>query len=491
MTLRTRRPTGLPSWPLMLINGMPKAGKSYAAVEATTSEHIGRALFIPVGEDDPDELGAMPGADYEIVEHDGSYLGVLGAVVECVDALRGAEKPGLIIVDSISNLWTLITDEAQVRANNRAAEKARKNGRRVPEGDVTIGMDLWNQARVRWDDVMDALREHDGPVILTARAENKTVVENGEPTTQKEWKVQGHRSLENNVDAIVELHERGKVYLTGVKSMKMGMNLPAGRRVPYPGFTVEKLWRDLGVLDIEVGRRRHTSTVAPVSGVLSGRNEGQDVRAEVWQAWMNAHEYASNDEAMNALRADYADATGGDSIDTADDAALRRYLPTIATRAAQAAAAPRGDVERMNRDAHIIAAAVLTEDDSEKIRATLRQGNTEDIYGTGPGTVLRVDVLHALTQDDIATLGIPEGTQRVELGALLVQVGKRLASGAGPVRGIEAGTAKNDEATAGPADATSAEAEPSEEEPPDTDPWADGGGMGPTQDTDTKDGEVE
>lgn len=72
MTLTTRKPTGLPSWPILLIAGVPKAGKSYACAAASASPLVGRTLWVPVGEDDPDELGGIPGADFDIVQHDGT-----------------------------------------------------------------------------------------------------------------------------------------------------------------------------------------------------------------------------------------------------------------------------------------------------------------------------------------------------------------------------------------------------------------------------------
>lgn len=75
MTLKTRQPTGKPSWPILLLAGREKAGKSWAAVAASASDLIGRTLYIGIGEDDPDEYALIPGASFEIVEHDGTYPG--------------------------------------------------------------------------------------------------------------------------------------------------------------------------------------------------------------------------------------------------------------------------------------------------------------------------------------------------------------------------------------------------------------------------------
>lgn len=263
MALQTRKPTGLPSWPILLIAGTEKAGKTYAAAAASASEMIGRTLWVTIGEDQPDEYGAIPGARFEIVEHDGTYRGILTALAECIVELRDDETPGLIVVDSGTRLWNLLSDEAQAQANKRAARKASRSRQSAPEGDSTISMDLWNAAKQRWDHVMDCLREHQGPSIVTARLDMTAVVDDrGEPTKDKQWKVQAHKSLPFDVGAIVELPAPGEAVLTGVRSLRV-RDAQTSRR-PFPGFTVEKLWTEMGLAE-KAGPRNH----APANGAAS------------------------------------------------------------------------------------------------------------------------------------------------------------------------------------------------------------------------------
>ena len=132
MTLKTRKPTGKPLWPILLIAGIEKSGKSYAAAAASASKLIGRTLWVPVGEDDPDELGGIDGARFEIVEHDGTYRGILSAVDAAVAELAKDDTPGLIVLDSGTRLWNLLSDEAQATANARAAKKAERFGKAAP-----------------------------------------------------------------------------------------------------------------------------------------------------------------------------------------------------------------------------------------------------------------------------------------------------------------------------------------------------------------------
>ena len=256
--LRTRKPTGLPSWPILLLAGREKAGKSWAAVSASASPLVGRTLYIGIGEDDPDEYSIIPGADFEIVVHDGTFRGILAAVRAAVAEPAG-ELPTLIIIDSMTRLWNLIGDNMQAIANRRA--KGRKNA----AGDFTISMDLWNVAADQWSSVMDALRVHQGPVILTARLDPVAVMENGQPTTQKEWKIQGHKSLPFDATAIIEMRERGQFLITGVKSARVQLDKPK----LFPEFTVDRLWSDLGVAD-GTADRTHATVQSDRTGAEPG-----------------------------------------------------------------------------------------------------------------------------------------------------------------------------------------------------------------------------
>lgn len=246
--LRTRRPSGKPSWPIVLIAGAEKAGKSWACAAASGSDLIGRTLWIGLGEDDPDEYANVPGADFEIVEHDGTYRGFLRAAAAAVAAPRVDEdRPNLIVWDSATRGWNLICDMAQDEANARAKRK----GKNTDEADIS--MDLWNVAKQRWANIMDTLRDHDGPVLITARLDEVTVMSGGKPTTDKMLKVQAEKSLPYDVGAVVEMPERGKTFLKGVRSARLQL----AERTQIPGFTIDALWRELGLADTETAPRSH------------------------------------------------------------------------------------------------------------------------------------------------------------------------------------------------------------------------------------------
>lgn len=75
MTIQTRKPTGRPSWPITVLAGREGAGKTWAALSASASPLVGRTLAVTIDEDMPDEYGAIPGANFDIVLHDGTAKG--------------------------------------------------------------------------------------------------------------------------------------------------------------------------------------------------------------------------------------------------------------------------------------------------------------------------------------------------------------------------------------------------------------------------------
>lgn len=257
MTLNTRKPTGKPPWPITLLAGAEKAGKSYAAAAASGSDLIDRTFWIGVGEDDPDEYGAIDGARFEIVQHDGTWKQIANAIhAATTEPTNG--KPHLIVLDSATRLWEMLSDEAQTLANKR-----KKNNN--PDQDSPVSMDLWNRATDRWNTIVGLLRAHQGPVLVTARLDVVTVLDDaGKPTKEKTTKIKSQKALPYDVGVVVEMPARGETFITGVRSLKFDVKLD--ERKALPDFTVDGLWRQLG-LDVEgaTSPRQHSNADGPKS----------------------------------------------------------------------------------------------------------------------------------------------------------------------------------------------------------------------------------
>jgi len=259
MSLKTRKLTGKPSWPITALAGPEKVGKTWAAIAASSSDLIGRCIWFPVGEDDPDEYKLIPGFDddkFDLAEHDGTYRGLLDAMREANKEPDRDGKPTLWVLDSGSRLWDLLSQMAQREANQRREAKARKSRQPVPDDEeADIHSDLWNIATDRWYYILDELKANRGPSIITARMELTTVFDSaGKPTKDKTQKILAQKRLPYDVGNIIEMPERGQAYLTGVRSVKLAQLAP---RVEFKDFSFDTLWRRLG-LDGDVGDRTHT-----------------------------------------------------------------------------------------------------------------------------------------------------------------------------------------------------------------------------------------
>lgn len=234
MTLTTRKPTGKAPWPMLLLAGVEKSGKSYACAALSASDLIDRTFYIEVGEGSADQYGALPGARYEIVEHDGSHAGILAACEAAVAEPMTNGKPHAIIFDSASEYWALLSDEQASIAAKR--------------GKDTITMDQWNAAKKRWRKTIDALRSSKGPVILTARLDLVTVMDKGgKPTTEKQWKVRAEKDLPFEVDGVIELKEARRPVVAGIRTV--AFNVPAGGIVPkdQAAFNLDGFLRSLNI----------------------------------------------------------------------------------------------------------------------------------------------------------------------------------------------------------------------------------------------------
>jgi hypothetical protein len=234
MTLNTRPPTGTVPYPLILVEGDEKSGKSWSAAMLSTSSKVGQTYWIDLGEGSADEYGAIPGANYLVVDHDGTFGQILDQILEVkTEAARArdaGEPPVVLAVDSMSALWDGLKDWT----TSRAVARARKRGKSTADEDLRITTDLWNDAGARYRKVMTQLLTFPGIVIVTARG--KEVVSmgaNGQPIEGKrEHKVEGHKSLAFDATVWLRLSRTQPPTVIGARSVHAGI-IP-GKHDPQP-----------------------------------------------------------------------------------------------------------------------------------------------------------------------------------------------------------------------------------------------------------------
>ncbi|KAB2344825.1 hypothetical protein [Actinomadura rudentiformis] len=226
MVLRTRRPTGSVPWPLILLEGGEKVGKSWSAATLTTSPRIGRAFWIALGEVDADEYGALPGADFEIVEHDGTFSSILSAVTD-IHALAAEAEPGqppvTLVIDTMSAEWEWLKDWADERA--RQSDKNKKILARDPNAEIVIPPNVWTDTNARHRKLTRLLMTLKGVVVMIARGrETIAVDDHGRPISgTKEYRVDGQKGLPFDASVWIRMHRDRRSIIVGCRSIHTGI----------------------------------------------------------------------------------------------------------------------------------------------------------------------------------------------------------------------------------------------------------------------------
>jgi hypothetical protein len=227
MPLNTRKPTGAVPWPLVLIEGPEKSGKSYACAVLSASEKVGRSLWLDLNEGAADEYGAVPGARYEVIEHDGSWASILTQVAaakeEASRAAGNGEPPVVLIIDSVTAEWDLLKDWASARAAKSDANKRKLQ--QDPGAEIKVSMNLWNDATARHRRLMTLLMTFPGIVVMTARGKYVASLDaNGRPIEgTKEYKVEGHKTLAYDASVWVRLSRDTPPVVVGARSVHAGI----------------------------------------------------------------------------------------------------------------------------------------------------------------------------------------------------------------------------------------------------------------------------
>ncbi|MGW6393299.1 AAA family ATPase [Streptomyces sp. NPDC055103] len=241
--IKTRKPTGIVPWPLLLIEGEEGAGKTYSAAKFSSSDRIGQMYWIDLDEGSADEYAAIEGADYLIIEHDGTYRDILEQVdavhAEARRAAAAGEPPVVLVIDSGSALWRMLTNWTYERG--RRTRKNRALLQEDPDAAYDIGRNLWNDALERWNRVVYLLRTLPGIAIVLARGKQVSATDdNGQPVQGKsEWKVSAQKDLGFDSTCWVRMKRNADPQVIKVRSLRMQVDhrKPASLR----DFSIEDL----------------------------------------------------------------------------------------------------------------------------------------------------------------------------------------------------------------------------------------------------------
>lgn len=231
MTALNARPaTGEVAFPLILVEGEEKAGKSYAALQLSNSPKVGRTFVIDLMDGTADEYAEL--GPYEVLQHDGTHRSMVEQVKAACAVPSDPAKPNVVIVDSATAWWNMLVEWADQRARRGKANKATLA--KDPDAEINIGMNIWNDAAGRWGEVALALKKFPGIGVITAQGKEVSALDgDGKPIpNRKVWKVEAHKSLPALVNAWVRMEKPHTATLIGVRSLRVEVpdkGMPLGR----------------------------------------------------------------------------------------------------------------------------------------------------------------------------------------------------------------------------------------------------------------------
>lgn len=228
MSLQTRKPTGKVAWPLLLVEGEEKAGKTYASLALSADERIGRTFAFDMGEGTIDEYASL--GPYEVVDHNGTFSDLVTKVEEATREPLIDGKPNVVVIDSATAVWDLLRDGARQRA--RRSRRGQEAIRKDPDAEVNIGNELWNQANDRWGRLIRALRFSSTIGVLIAHGKEVTAMKDGVPVAgQTEWKVEAQKNLPRVATGWVRMARPHTATVVGVRSLTASVP-PQGLLLP-------------------------------------------------------------------------------------------------------------------------------------------------------------------------------------------------------------------------------------------------------------------
>lgn len=342
MTLKTRRPTGAPSWPLILLAGEAKTGKTWSAAEFSGDARISRTFWVDLGEGCADEYGAVPGADYEIVDHDGTWIDIIGQVAEIRDVARAAleagEPPVMLVVDSMTAEWAMLSSWTDTRA--RRSQSNQKALEADPDAEIDITANYWNDANSRHNRLMNILKTFPGIVVMTALETEKTQFgANGRPLPKapKVARPDAQKRLTADASVWVRLALDSPPTIVGMRSVRRTIQPGRDKPKPWPEFTLSLLVFDELGLGAEKAAVRNTP-VLDADQVADGEDNLDPAEVAARKARKDAYDRSVAQVRQlgadlgwegKALIKDYADRGNGD-INSATSEQLDEYAVELA-----------------------------------------------------------------------------------------------------------------------------------------------------------------
>ncbi|MFJ5984216.1 hypothetical protein [Lentzea sp. NPDC092896] len=179
--LRTRRPTGAGGWQRVLFTGDEASigDAAWAAASFTGDARLVTSYWLELNTGSTGDIyGAAPDADFELLDHDGTWADIIGQVDAAWEVAREVAAtggmPSALIVNTMSSEWMMLSNLGDRRARRRTASELIRHGldpaaAYSSEVKVEIDADLWTLLGNRHRQLMTKILTWPGPVIMIAR----------------------------------------------------------------------------------------------------------------------------------------------------------------------------------------------------------------------------------------------------------------------------------------------------------------------------------
>lgn len=196
----TRKPTGVPSAPLIMVSGLAKSGKSMTAYKLGQSPRIAHCWVADLGEGSADEYGELD--CYEVIEWGRTFADLVDTVRWCIDQPAPEGQMNALIIDSGTDLWDSLKWRADRRARGSKANAAKL--REDPDYEVDVSMPYWNDAKDVWARIVSPMKLAGNLIgVVLVRSEVVAEVVGGVPTNRKITSYQCEKTLQGTVTAHV------------------------------------------------------------------------------------------------------------------------------------------------------------------------------------------------------------------------------------------------------------------------------------------------
>lgn len=227
--LKARKPTARVPYPFVLLEGEEGSGKSWAAAQLSASDRVGRTFWLDLDEGTADEYGAIPGARFEVLEHDGTYAQVLEQVLAVREVARAAhaagEPPVVLVIDTMLNVWDGLKDWVSQRAKDKPSNQRKLA--QDPAAELDVSRNLWNDAGNRYRRLTNVLKTFPGIVVGITRGKwvSDTDPATGQPYRdgRKTYRIEGEKNLGYDATVILRMLRGQPPQITKARSVHAGV----------------------------------------------------------------------------------------------------------------------------------------------------------------------------------------------------------------------------------------------------------------------------